>query len=178
MAELTTTARPYARAVFELALAEDQLAPWAEALNLLSAIVTDSKIASLIKSPTLSADAKRQLLANIGGEALGPKQLNFIQTLADNKRLALLPDINRLFLAFKAEQEKTLEVEVFSAFALDDAWQAKLTSALSEKLQRRVSISAQVDKSLLGGALIRAGDTVIDGSVKGRLAKLAGAINA
>lgn len=176
MAELTTTARPYARAVFDLARSDNQLGVWAEALGLLAAVVSDDKIAGLIASPKLTAAEKSQLLTSVSGDALGQQQINFIQVLADNKRLELLPEINRLFQVLKAEQEKTLDVEVSSAFDLDPQWQATLAAALSKKLDRSVQISTHLDKSLLGGVLIRAGDTVIDGSVKGRLAKLADAI--
>ncbi|HEY6530066.1 MAG TPA: F0F1 ATP synthase subunit delta [Cellvibrionaceae bacterium] len=178
MAELTTTARPYARAAFELARAEGQLDVWAQALSLLAAISGNEKIAGLIHSPTLTAAGKSDLLKNLCGDAISQKQQNFLQTLADNKRLALLPEINRLFLAFKAEYDKTLDVEVSSAFEVSEEWQAKLASALSAKLDRKVSLTTHLDKSLLGGAVIRAGDTVIDGSVRGRLAKLADAMHA
>ncbi len=178
MAELTTTARPYARAAFELAFADGQLDVWAQALGVLAAVCSDDKIAALIHSPTLTAGGKREMLQGLCGDQLNPKHQNFVQTLADNKRLALLPEINRLFLAFKAEQEKTLDVDVSTAFEMSAEWQAKLAEALSGKLMRRVSLSAHLDTSLLGGALIRAGDTVIDGSVRGRLAKLAEAMHA
>jgi F-type H+-transporting ATPase subunit delta len=178
MAELTTTARPYARAAFELARAEGQLDVWAQALSLLAAILGNEKIAGLIHSPTLTAAGKSDLLKNLCGDAIALKQQNFLQTLADNKRLSLLPEINRLFLAFKAEYDKTLDVEVSSAFEVSEEWQAKLVAALSAKLDRKVSLTTHLDKSLLGGAVIRAGDTVIDGSVRGRLAKLADAMHA
>ncbi|MEY4585284.1 MAG: hypothetical protein RL497_451 [Pseudomonadota bacterium] len=178
MAELTTTARPYARAAFELARAEALLDAWAQALNVLSAVCGDHKIAGLIHSPTLTAAGKCELLKNLCGDALSTKQQNFVQTLADNKRLSLLPEINRLFLAFKAEHDKTLDVEVSTAFEMGAEWQAKLAAALSTKLECKVSLSTHLDKSLLGGAVIRAGDTVIDGSVRGRLAKLADAMHA
>jgi F-type H+-transporting ATPase subunit delta len=178
MAELTTTARPYARAAFELARSEGQLDVWAKALSLLAAVCSDVKIAGLIHSPTLTASGKSDLLKGLCGDALGVKQQNFVQTLADNKRLGLLPEVNRLFLDFKAEHDKTLDVEVSTAFEMSPEWQAKLAEALSKKLECRVSLTTQLDKSLLGGALIRAGDTVIDGSVRGRLAKLAVSMHA
>jgi F-type H+-transporting ATPase subunit delta len=178
MAELTTTARPYARAAFELARADGQLDVWAQALGLLAAVCGDKKIAGLIHSPTLTTAGKSDLLKNICGDALAQKQQNFVQTLADNKRLGLLQEVNRLFLAFKAEHDKTLDVEVRAAFDMSAEWQAKLVAALSAKLDRKVSLTTHIDKSLLGGAVIRAGDTVIDGSVRGRLAKLADAMHA
>lgn len=178
MAELTTTARPYARAAFELARAEGQLNVWAQALGLLAAICSESKIAGMINSPGLTAASKSKLLIDLCGDVLGQKQQNFVSTLAENKRLSLLPEVNRLFLSFKADYEKTLDVEVSTAFEISPEVQAKLAAALSSKLACQVNLTTQLDKSLLGGALIRAGDTVIDGSVKGRLAKLAAAMHA
>lgn len=178
MAELTTYARPYAKAVFEQALANHQLQDWAQALATLAAVSGDEKVKALLKSPTLTAADKSALLANLCGEALSVQQKAFIQLLADNKRLSVLPDINRLFLAYKASHEKTLDVEISTAFELDSAWQEKLTQALSAKLNCQVQLTTRLDKTLLGGALVRAGDTVIDGSVRGRLAKLAEAMQA
>lgn len=178
MAELTTTARPYARAAFEQARADGQLDQWAQALDVLAAVAKDPVVAAQIQSPQLTALAKRELLQNLCGDTLSVKQHNFLHVLAENKRLSLLPEIFSLFSAYKAEQDKTLDVEVSTAFELDEQWQAKLVQALSAKLDRRVHLSTQLDKSLLGGAVIRAGDTVIDGSVRGRLAKLAEAMQA
>lgn len=178
MAELTTTARPYARAAFELACAEGQLDVWARALGLLAAVCSDAKIAGLINAPSLTSVGKSNLLQELCGDALGQQQHNFVSTLAENKRLSLLPEVNRLFQSFKAEYDKTLDVEVSTAFEMSPQWQAKLAAALSVKLACKVSLTTQLDKSLLGGAVIRAGDTVIDGSVRGRLAKLAVAMHA
>jgi F-type H+-transporting ATPase subunit delta len=177
MAELTTLARPYARAAFEIAAEQQQLAAWAETLGTLAGVVKTAKVQEALDAPGLTALAKSHILEALLGDGLSPQHSNFLRTLADNKRLALLPYIYELFLALKAEHEKTLNVEVVSAFALDLSWQETLAKALGKKLDRRINISTQLDKSLLGGAIIRAGDTVIDGSVKGRLAKLAEAMN-
>jgi len=111
------------------------------------------------------------------GDAINDKGRNFMRVLADNKRLPLLPEIAVLFEEFKANQEKSVDVDVVSAFPLEQAVAERLAQVLRGKLQREVTINASVDSSLLGGVLVRAGDVVIDGSVRGRLAKLALAMN-
>ena len=173
MAELTTLARPYARAAFEVAKSDNALAQWADALNLLEAVTADSKVQHLLDSPSLTAELKSDALVSLLGDKVDVKLKNFISTLADNKRLDLLPTIKELFAELKALQEKVVEVEVTTAFDIPPATQKALITALTRKLEREVSLTTTVDASLIGGALIRAGDTVIDGSVKGRLTKLA-----
>ena len=117
-------------------------------------------------------------MLDVLGEAFHKKFANFIVALADNKRLSMLPEIRDLYRVLKADYEKSLDVSVTTAYPIDADLLDKLSRALAEKLGRRVKLSSAVDQSLLGGALIRAGDTVIDGSVKGRLTKLAEAMNA
>ncbi len=106
-----------------------------------------------------------------------PKVKNFVSILASNKRLSLLPEIYAQFELLKSNLEKSVDVEVVSAFDLDDAMAAKLAAVLGKKLEREVKVSTSTDNDLIGGVLIRAGDLVIDGSVRGRLNKLAEAMN-
>jgi len=178
MAENITLARPYARAAFEVAAAEGQLQQWASSLASAAALTQNDKVDALLSSPAATASEKSALLTELLGESKGTKFANFLATLADNKRLLLLPEISSLFVALKAEYEKALDVSITTAFPINDDLLDKLSRALADKLGRRVKLSSSIDQSLLGGALIRAGDTVIDGSVKGRLAKLAEAMNA
>lgn len=173
MAELTTLARPYAKAAFESALAAGKLAQWQQALSLLSALTQEAKVVSMLKAPSLTSEAKSKALAEICADSLSEEHKNFLQILAENKRLALLPYISELFDHLKALQEKSVDVEIMTAFEIDKALEDKLALALQKSLDREVSLKTSIDKTLLGGALIRAGDTVIDGSVRGRLAKLA-----
>jgi F-type H+-transporting ATPase subunit delta len=178
MAELTTLARPYARAAFESARVDKQLNDWAQALSVASAVAGDAKIKRLLGAPGLTAAQKSAAFVEICcGRELTEKFTNFINVLAENKRLALLPFILTLFVDLKAQLEKSINVEVISAYTLPADLQAKLIEALTTKLERAVTLESRIDKSLIGGAVIRAGDTVIDGSVKGRLAKLAEAMN-
>lgn len=176
MAERVTLARPYARAAFEVALAAGELDKWQQMLSLAGSVVAQEKMRNALANPANTAEQNARLLSGVlAGEVDAPVQ-NLIQTLAVNKRLTLLADIAAQFAALKAEHQKTLAVEVVSAFPLDDAAKQRLQAALTAKLARAVNLSTSVDKTLLGGVLIKAGDTVIDHSVRGRLQKLAEAL--
>ena len=178
MAELTTLARPYAKAAFEYALAAKDLAGWSASLKTAAAVAQHPVMQQVLGLPSYTADQKAQIFVDVCGDQLSAKGQNFIKNLATNKRLALLPHIAVNFELLKAAQEKTIDVEVVSAFTLSADLQEKLANALSKKLSCDVRVQASVDESLIGGALIRAGDTIIDGSLRGRLAKLAEAMNA
>jgi len=176
MAELTTLARPYAKAAFEFAQAASNVQSWYEALEVSAAVVSQAQVKQALAASGLSAQQKASVFVQVCGDQLDEKQQNFIRTLASNKRLALLPYIKELFARMKAQQEKTIDVEVTAAYELPVDLINKLAQALSAKLDRKVSVQGSVDKSLLGGVVIHTGDTVIDGSVRGRLAKLAEAL--
>ncbi len=173
MAELATLARPYGRAVFEVAEAAGELQQWSEALVAAASVSTLAKVKTMLSAPSLTAKQKSAALLKILGDNKATNFANFISGLADNNRLFLLPEIYELFAQMKAQREKAVNVQVSTAYPLDSTLESKLAEALTRSLKREVSLSSEVDASLLGGAVIRAGDTVIDGSVKGRLAKLA-----
>lgn len=177
MAELSTLARPYAKAAFEFAREKNALALWSKQLATCAAIVTDDAMAAVLDNPSLTDEEQAQTMNNVCGDATANEVKNFISILAENKRLALLPELRAQFELFKANQEKSVDVEVVSAFELNDATAEKLANVLRNKLERDVKVSTSTDKDLLGGVLIRAGDMVIDGSVRGRLNKLAEAMN-
>jgi F-type H+-transporting ATPase subunit delta len=126
-----------------------------------------------LASPTYTAKQQAAVLVEICGDALSAAGQNFLAVLSEHRRLQLLPEISRQFEILKANREKAIDVEVISAQLLTDDQQQQLSDALSAKLERKVNMQVRLDKSLLGGAVIRAGDTVIDGSIRGRLAKLA-----
>lgn len=176
MAELRTLARPYAKAAFQAANESGALQVWADQLALLGSISGETRVASLITSSTITADAQVASLVSLTGDDLDKNVVNFLHILSENKRLPLLASISELFTELKANQERTVDVNISSAFALDADAEAKLSKALKNKLQREINVHTSVDKSLLGGVLVRAGDIVIDGTVKGRLAKLAEAM--
>jgi F-type H+-transporting ATPase subunit delta len=177
MAELSTYARPYAKAAFGFALAAQDLAGWEQQLNTLAAVAGTEKVAAALASPSLTSAQQCALLEGVCGEALSANGRNFLHILAENKRLALLPEISAQFHTLKALQEKAVDVQVVSAFALDSQTEATLVTALAASLQRQVKVNTVVDQTLIGGVVVRTGDVVIDNSVRGRLNKLAATMN-
>lgn len=177
MSQLTTFARPYARAAFETAIADGNLKAWSASLGLLAALVQDTKVAGYLSDPSRNTGEQAQTLIDIAGSELDAKAQNLVLVLAANKRLALLPEIAELFDELKADYEKTIDVDVISAFGLDQNAENSLVAALKQRLQRDVKLNVSVDRALIGGMIVRAGDLVIDGSVRGRLNKLAESIN-
>lgn len=177
MAELSTLARPYAKAAFEYAAGADHLQGWSTSLALAAAVVAEPRVAQLLSSPSETSGEQAQAVIALCGDQLSEPQQNFIKVLAENNRLALLGHISSQFDVLKTHRERAIDVEVIAAIELDDQQQQKLSQALSDKLERKINMQVSVDASLLGGALIRAGDTVIDGSIRGRLAKLAESLN-
>ncbi|MFT5420210.1 MAG: F-type H+-transporting ATPase subunit delta [Candidatus Endobugula sp.] len=173
MAELITLARPYAKAAFEYARADKALDVWSSSLAVVASVVQKPIVEELLSSPTITSAEKAATLFELCGEELDKKVKNFVAIMAENKRLALLKEVQQLFEDFKAQQDKFSEITVSSAFTIDAAVEKALAEKLSEVLESEVSLSTDIDKSLIGGVLISAGDMVIDGSVRGRLAKLA-----
>jgi F-type H+-transporting ATPase subunit delta len=173
MAERATIARPYAKAAFEYARDANALPQWSQGLKIAAQIVADPRVAALVKNPALSADDVVGLIADVAGSQLDAGMRNFVGVLAENRRVLLLPEISARYETERADIENTVDVEVTSAVALDPAQQDKLERALSGRLKRRVRMHNSVDASLMGGAVVRAGDLVIDGSIKGRLEQLA-----
>lgn len=172
MADIATIARPYARAAFEHAHAAGQLAPWGEMLARAGAAVEDERVAALIGNPHVQRAELVALIGEVAGAA-DERSRNFMQLLADNGRLAALSQVAAQYAALRAEVENTVDVTVTSALPLTAEQSEKLVQALSRRLRRTVRLSATVDPSLVGGAVVRAGDFVIDGSLRGRVERLA-----
>ncbi|MBP0049807.1 F0F1 ATP synthase subunit delta [Marinobacterium sp. AK62] len=177
MAELNTVARPYTKAAFEYAREKGNLDQWSSLLSLAAQAAQDSELARVLSNPALSVEQKAELVIDICSKQIDEAGKNFICLLAENRRLALLPEIAAQFEILKANLEKKVDVDLTTAFAMDDAQQEKLAQALSSKLGREVKLTSQVDKSIIGGVVVRSDDLVIDGSVRARLAKLAEAMN-
>lgn len=177
MAELSTLARPYAKATFNAALDSQALDAWSQQLATLAVISEQAEIQALIANPALTFDDKASALKDVAGDSLGEGVQNLIDVLAENRRLSLLAEISVQFDALKAEQEKSADVVVTSAFSLNDSQQKTLTEKLTKKLGREVNLSVAIDESLIGGVVIKSGDLIIDGSVRGKLTKLADAMN-
>ncbi len=172
MAERATIARPYAKAAFEYAQAANTLAEWSQGLKVAAEVVTDARVAALLNNPRWTPASLAEFIGGIAGARLDPAMQNFVAVLAENRRLPLLPEIASHYEVLRAQIENTVDVEVISAVPLDAAQADKLRQALDKRLKRRVRMHNRVDAALLGGAVIRAGDLVIDGSLKGRLERL------
>ena len=178
MAEDATIARPYANALFDVANAgggreaAEQLDLWTHMLGFASAAVTADGVQDVLARPNATAEEKARTLINICGDALDDRGRNLLRLLAQNKRLTLLPEIASQFESLRAQAQMTLDVEVVSAYALGATTEQLLTTALHKRFGREIKMTSRVDAALVGGAVIRAGDTVIDGSVRGRLDKL------
>ncbi len=173
MAEITTIARPYAQAVFELARAESNYAGWSDTVQLLAAIAIDPQATAVLASPRVSADQKAGLLIDVAGDKLAAAAKNLIRVLAENQRLTALPEIARLYEELRNDAEGVVEAELITAKPATEDQKAKVTAALKTRLGRDVHLACKTDATLLGGAIIRAGDLVIDGSARGKLGHLA-----
>ncbi len=177
MAEKITIARPYAKAVFELATDEAKLGEWSETLQLLSAISADAEFSVLANNPSVAGDNIVELMVSTAGDKLVAGSEGLVKLLVNNKRIGVLPEIAEMFDELRAEAEKTIEAEIISAFEVGEAEQKKIKAALKNRLGREVTLTCKIDESLLGGAIVRAGDLVIDGSVTGQLKGLTSAMS-
>lgn len=180
MAEKLTAARPYAEAVFALAREHDALEAWSRTLALTAAVARDARIRQLAGDPRVERARFLELLLDICAEVQGrtteqldPLGANFVRLLVENRRLNLLPEIAALYEGLRAAAEARIEATVTSAFSLDATQLKTLEQGLKRRFGREVRLIAAVDRALVGGVVIRVGDLVIDGSVRGRLAALA-----
>lgn len=176
MAQTATLARPYANAAFDIAKTHGRLAEWSRMLTFLAAAAATAEVAALIADPALGGVVKAHKLAQALGDELDDRGRRFVQALALYQRLALLPEVARQFEAMKAAAENVLEVEIVTAVALTAPQRERFAEALARRFKQDVNLAVTVDETIIGGAVVRAGDTVIDGSVRGRLARLAAAL--
>ena len=172
MSNLATLARPYAKAAFELAQADGALAAWSEMLALSGAMVAEPKLAQLLESPHVGNDRVVAVMADAAGERFDKRFRDYLSVLASNGRLALLPQIGERFRELREAAEKRLSVRVVSAVPLDEEQAARLRQALSNRFEREIELHNEIDAGVIGGAVVYAGDQVIDGSLRGRLQKL------
>jgi F-type H+-transporting ATPase subunit delta len=175
MAEKATIARPYARAAFEHAREHQALAAWSQLLAAAAAVAATPGAEALFGNPRVGAAELVELIAGVAadsGVAVDPDGRNFLAVLAHGHRLGYLPEIAAQYEARRAEIENTIDVEVTTAMALTAEQRAALAAALAKRFGRKVRLEERVDQALVGGAIVRAGDLVIDGSLQGRLARL------
>ena len=179
MAESRTLARPYAKAVFEIAKEKGMLDRWSKTLSVLSALSADASVQAMLSSPKAAPVVRAEVFAELAakaGEKLDQQGRNFVGLLAEYRRLVLLPEIAADYERLRAEAENTLEVELRAALPVAAEEQKRIGEALHKKLGRKITLKYVEDKTLIGGAVLRAGDLVIDGSVHEKLSRLAAAL--
>ncbi len=172
MSELTTAARPYARAAFDYASTNDVITKWAEMLGFCGAVADDAMMKAALDQPGLNRQQAADLFNEVCADKLDEHAKNFIKLLAENDRISLLPDIAVLYHHYQIEAEGTVDAQLISALEVSEQQVQAITASLAKRLGKKISITTSIDDLLIGGAIIRAGDMVIDGSVRGRLEKL------
>jgi len=177
MSENASIARPYAQAVFEMAREGRNYAAWSDALGTLADLAKEPQVSGLFAHPHVARDALAGVLIELCGDHLDEAGRNLVRLLARNRRLGALEAIWQQYELLRAEAERTIQARVESALPVSDDHQRRIAEALEKRLGRRVELSVSTDASLIGGAVIRAGDLVIDGSVRARLEKLAAAVS-
>ena len=176
MSELTTAARPYARAAFDYASSNSVTDKWADMLSFCAAVAEDATMKAALDQPSLNWQQSADLFNEVCADQLDDQAKNFIKLLAENDRISLLPDIAVLYHHYQAEAQGTVDAELVSALEVSDQQIEVISASLSKRLGKKVSLTTRIDESLIGGAVIRAGDMVIDGSVRGRLEKLSNSL--
>jgi F-type H+-transporting ATPase subunit delta len=177
MAEILTIARPYAQAAFQFADSHQALKEWSAMLEFLAVVAADPEMTSLIENPRMTEAQLSELFISIGADRLDDNCHNFIRLLAENRRLTVLPEISALFEIQRRDSERTIRAELITAFPASEAQQAAINDALKLRLGREIELVCTTDASLIGGAIIRAGDLVIDGSVRGKLERLGNSLS-
>lgn len=176
MSEANTIARPYAQAAFDQAQKLGDLKGWSAMLITLAELLGHADLQAVVSNPRIVKSKLENLVLELCGAQLTAQQRNFIRVLVDGGRLTVAVEIAAMFEALRAEAEKFVDVTVVSAFELSDAQQQKIAAALKARMQREIKLSCKIDKALLGGIVIRAGDKVIDGSAFTRLGEMAYAL--
>ena len=173
MSDFTTAARPYANAVYDLAQETGSLESWSDALSNLAAVVADEEMQKLLSSPDTGAQEKSDLIIQIMGDKLTEQQQNLVKLMAENGRLMSMSYVLDQFEVARAKAENKIDAEVISAFELTAEQTDELANTLKNKLGCEITLTTSIDESLIGGVVIKAGDTIIDASMKSQLDSLA-----
>jgi len=173
MTDFTTAARPYANAVYDIASQASALDLWGDALANLATVVSDVQMSELLNNPEMGKQQKGDMLIQVLGDKLDEQQQNLVKLMAENGRLSIMPDVRDQFEVARAKAENKVEAEVVSAFELTAQQTDELVNTLKNKLGCDVTLTTTVDESLIGGVVIKAGDTIIDASMKSQLDSLA-----
>ncbi|PAJ75920.1 F0F1 ATP synthase subunit delta [Pseudoalteromonas sp. NBT06-2] len=171
MSELTTIARPYAKAAFEFAVDKNAVADWNNMLEFAAQVANNQQVLSYVSSK--ASEEQAEIFISVCAEQINEYGQNLIKVLAENGRLVALPAVAELFTAFKAEYDKEIDVDIVSATELAASQQDALVSALEKRFSRKIKLNCSVDETLVGGLIVKAGDNVIDGSIRGKLNRLA-----
>lgn len=177
MSEFTTIARPYANAVYQVASETKTEKSWSAALELMSAVVANEDMIVMLDNPRLKKEHKGELFLQVVGNKLSEPQRNLVRLMAENGRLKIMPDVAEQFEVYRAAAEGKIDAVALSAFPLTKKQQSAITQSLKDKLGVEVTLTTSIDESLIGGVVIKAGDTIIDGSMKSQLAMLANALS-
>jgi F-type H+-transporting ATPase subunit delta len=172
MSELTTVARPYAKAAFDFAVEEKAMDSWLSQLTFAAEVAKDETIVGYL-SGGASVEQAQTLFLNVCGEQVNSQGQNFLKVMAENERLLVLPLVLEHFIELKAEFEQEITVEVTSAVEITVEQKTTLSAALEKRLARKVKLNCNIDVNIVSGLIIQAGDMVIDGSVQGKLSRLA-----
>lgn len=173
MAEAITIARPYAEAIYKLAVAKQSLTEWSESLRYLAAIANNEHISFLNKNPSISVKKFSELLLDICKSKLNDQGRNLVILMVENGRLDVLPQVSELFEQLKAQHEGVLEANIISAFAMNNSQLKKLTESLEHKFKRKIEAKVSIDPELIGGVKIEIGDKILDTSIRGKLEAMA-----
>jgi F-type H+-transporting ATPase subunit delta len=173
MADFTTAARPYAKAVYDLASENNTLDSWGDALTNLANVINEPQMSEVLSDPELGKQQKGELVIQVMGDNLNQQQQNLVKLMAENGRLILMSDVLQQFEVARAKAENKIEAEVVSAFELSAEQTDELINTLKNKLGCDVTLTTTIDESLIGGVVIKAGDTIIDASMKSQLDSLA-----
>lgn len=177
MSEQISLARPYAKAIFELARDAGEYAQWSDQLELLAAIAQDPSMGEFIANPAVSEKQLAELIIDVAGALLDEQGRNLVKLLAHNDRVTVVADINQQFLVLRDNAEQVIEAQLITAAEVDETQKQAFEVALSARLGKKINLEATVDETLIGGAIVRAGDWVVDGSVKAQLQDLVSAIS-
>ncbi|HHR6081157.1 TPA: F0F1 ATP synthase subunit delta [Providencia alcalifaciens] len=171
MSEIATVARPYAKAAFDFAVENQAVAKWQEMLAFTSEVTCNEQVGELL-SGSIAPETLAKTFISVCGDEIDEHVQNLIRVMAENGRLTTMPEVLAQFIQLRDTLESTVEVDVLSANELSEQQSAKISAAMEKRLSRKVKLNCKIDKSVIAGVIIRAGDLVIDGSVRGRLERL------
>lgn len=173
MTELATLARPYAEAVFKRASETGETGKWTDMLAFLTVVISDKQVLEILENPKTGKDRLGQFVLDIADGQVNAEGVNFLKLLIQNRRLTLIPAITELYEGYRADHEGYVKVDLSAAYALNKDEKLSMAATLEKLFKKKIHMHTSVDKSLIGGVYVQAGDQVIDGSIRGQLQQLA-----